>query len=66
VVRAPNGDVFVGNGQQAGVAAFDTKNNVELIHIPQAAAGNYRVQIIASNVPRGPQPFALVIRGALT
>ncbi|MEH2491841.1 hypothetical protein [Bradyrhizobium sp. AZCC 2230] len=64
VVRAPDGTVFVGNsGQPAG--AFDSKNNVELVHIAQAAAGNYIVQVIASNVASGPQPFALVVQGAM-
>ncbi|MET4260565.1 serine protease AprX [Bradyrhizobium sp. S3.12.5] len=64
VVRAPDGTVFVGNsGQPAG--AFDSKNNVELVHIAQAAAGDYIVQVIASNVASGPQPFALVVQGAM-
>jgi subtilisin family serine protease len=66
VVRAPDGTVFVGNGKQAGTTDFDAKNNVELVHIPLAAPGNYRVQVIGANVPAGPQPFALVVRGALT
>jgi serine protease AprX len=65
VVRAPDGTVFVGNGGDSGAGAFDSKNNVELVHIPQAASGDYRVQVIASNVATGPQPFALVVRGAL-
>ena len=66
VVRAPDGGVFVGNANQPGGASFDTKNNVELVHISQAAAGDYRVQVVGSNVARGPQPFALVLRGALS
>jgi serine protease AprX len=66
IVRAPNGEVFVGNGAQPGAGSLDAKNNVELVHIPQAIAGDYRVQVIASNVAVGPQPFALVIRGALS
>ncbi len=66
VVRAPDGGVFVGNGNQPGGASFDAKNNVELVHIPQAAPGNYRVQVIGSNIATGPQPFALVVRGALS
>jgi len=65
VVRAPDGTVFVGNGGDPGAGAFDSKNNVELVHIPQAASGDYRIQVIASNVATGPQPFALVVRGAL-
>jgi serine protease AprX len=65
VVRAPNGRIFVGNGGAPSAGTFDTKNNLELVHIADAAAGDYRVQVIASNVAFGPQPFALVIRGAL-
>jgi hypothetical protein len=65
VVRAPDGSVFVGNSKEAGGADFDATNNIELVHVPQAAQGNYRVQVIGSNVASGPQPFALVIRGAL-
>ena len=65
VVRAPDGTVFVGNSAQPGMTNFDSKNNLELVHIPQAAAGDYRVQVIGSNVASGPQPFALVIRGVL-
>jgi hypothetical protein len=65
VVRTPDGQIFVGNNQQPGTSDFDTKNNVELVHIPQAVQGDYRIQVIGSNVPSGPQPFALVIRGAL-
>jgi hypothetical protein len=65
VVRAPNGTVLVGNGGAPSAGTFDTKNNLELVHIADAPAGDYRVQVVASNVASGPQPFALVIRGAL-
>lgn len=64
VVRAPDGTVFVGNSAQP-VGAFDSKNNVELVHIAQAAVGSYTVQVVASNVASGPQPFALVVQGAM-
>jgi subtilase family serine protease len=64
VVRAPDGTVFVGNNAQPA-GAFDSKNNVELVHIAQAAAGSYTVQVVASNVASGPQPFALVVQGAM-
>lgn len=63
VVRTPSGAVLVGNAK-APSGSFDTSNNVELVHIAQAAAGAYRVQVVGSNVSRGPQPFALVLRGA--
>jgi hypothetical protein len=65
VVRTPDGTALIGN-DRGGTGSFDPKNNVELVHIPQAKAGSYRVQVVGSNVSVGPQPFALVIRGALT
>ena len=62
VITAPRGRIHVGN---AGTTAmFDTKNNVELVVIPGAPAGDYRIQVIGSNVPCGPQPFAVIIIGA--
>jgi hypothetical protein len=63
VVRAPRDKIHVGN---AGTTPnFDHKNNVEVVVIPQAPVGDYRVQVIGSNVPKGPQPFAVVIVGAI-
>jgi len=62
VVRDPASTAHVGNAN--GTTKFDGANNVELIGMANAPAGNYRVQVIGSNVPNGPQPFALVIIGA--
>lgn len=66
IVTDPHGNDAVGNNRQPGGRSFDATNNVELVHLPAAAAGNYRIQVVAANVPVGPQPFALVILGALT
>jgi serine protease AprX len=64
IVRGPTGAVIqVGNAGAGN--SFDTKNNVELAMFPQAGAGSYRLQVVGSNVPNGPQPFALVVIGAL-
>ncbi|MBW3622433.1 MAG: S8 family serine peptidase [Armatimonadetes bacterium] len=57
VVTGPDGKVLRGNG------AEDRLNNVEGIDIPSPATGNYTVEIAAVNVPKGPQPFALVVSG---
>jgi hypothetical protein len=65
IVRGPNQSVFVGNGRAPAAGGFDADNNVEVVHIPQPAPGAYRVQVVGANVPRGPQPFALVIVGAI-
>lgn len=39
----------------------DTKNNVKVIHIDCAKADRYTIVVAGSNVPKGPQDFALVI-----
>jgi serine protease AprX len=63
VVRDPAGVPHIGNVNANG--GFDANNNVELIVIPQAPAGDYRLQVIGANVPRGPQRYALVVIGAI-
>ena len=53
---------FVGNvaGRVHGGLLLDGSNNVEVIEAASAAPGDWIVQVVASNVPRGPQDFALV------
>jgi hypothetical protein len=63
VVTAPDGTVRVGNQREGGAPAFDTANNVEVVHVPHAAAGSWTVDVIGSNVPWGPQKYALAVRG---
>ena len=41
----------------------DPDNNLERIRIPNPTAGNYLIQITATNILRGPQDFALVVAG---
>jgi hypothetical protein len=65
VVKAPDGTVRVGNQAEGAQPAFDTVNNVELVQVTAPATGTWSVDVIGSNVPRGPQPFALVVRGHL-
>jgi len=66
VVTSPSGQVFYGNGApgQAG-GRPDRVNNVERVIIPAPEVGRYQIRIRAFNVPRGPQPFALVYSGGL-
>ncbi len=40
-------------------------NNVERVIIPAPEVGRYQIRIRAFNVPRGPQPFALVYSGGI-
>jgi len=44
----------------------DAVNNVEMIRIQNAPAGQYIVQVTATSILRGPQDYALVISGPLT
>jgi hypothetical protein len=62
IVTAPDGKTLVSNGN---ALQFDAKNNVERIVVHAAAAGTYRIQVAGSNVPKGPQPFAFVVLGAI-
>jgi hypothetical protein len=58
VLISPNGTRHVGNAT-GGQLTFDTRNNVEIVEVATPAAGAWRVQVIASNVPQGPQRYAL-------
>jgi len=44
----------------------DPDNNVEIIRIDNPQAGDYLIQISATNLLRGPQDFALVVTGDLS
>lgn len=66
VVTAPDGTTRrVGNQPDGGPLVFDTANNVEVVHVANAAAGAWTVEVIGSNVPQGPQRFALAAIGKL-
>src|SRR2546425_5016768 len=71
-VTAPNGMVYRGNhfapfaqGQSLAGGTFDTTNVEEAVILKTAIAGDWSVRVIGSNVPVGPQPFALVATGNL-
>lgn len=44
----------------------DPSNNVQVIRLPLAPAGSYTLAIVADNLLRGPQDFALVASGAIS
>ena len=48
------------------ITAFDRDNNVEIVRLDHAAAGEYLIAIQAANIISGPQDFALVVTGDLT
>ncbi|WP_049974215.1 S8 family serine peptidase [Azospirillum sp. B4] len=63
VLRGPEGTIRTGNAGPDG-RTMDSSNNVEVIAVAAAAAGVWSVQVIGSNVPQGPQPFALALLAA--
>jgi hypothetical protein len=63
VVTAPDGTVLVGNQREGAAPTFDTVNNVEVVQVTSPVAGRWTVDVVGSNVPQGPQPFALAILG---
>jgi subtilisin family serine protease len=60
IVTDPSGKRYIGNQGAVGATTLDVTNNVEVVHVSKPAAGTWNVQIVASNVPQGPQPFAVV------
>lgn len=76
-VIAPDGHIYHGNQFNAGesiadVAAYDTLNNVEAVHLATPVAGEYVVRVRARNVAMDArrdtgaidQDFALVVSGS--
>ena len=65
IVTAPDGRRYVGNQPRAGSVTLDSANNVEMVEVASAASGEWRINVVGSNVPEGPQAFALVIIGRM-
>ncbi|CAG0989624.1 Serine protease AprX [Methanosarcinales archaeon] len=57
-VTGPGG-TYYGNG------APDNRNNVEQVELISQSSGSYTIRVNGTNIPQGPQPFAVVISGAL-
>ena len=66
VVTRPDGTTLLGNAPETGSATFDTANNVEVVQVKAPKPGTWTIDVIGSNVPRGPQPYALVARGPIS
>ncbi len=68
-VSGPSG-TFLGNvfasGQSVTGGAADRRNTLEQVLINAPTAGTYTVTVRSFGVPNGPQPFALVVTGAVT
>lgn len=63
IVTAPDGRKFVGNQRRNGPPTLDVANNAELVHVEKPTTGAWTVDVVGSNVARGPQEFALVSIG---
>jgi hypothetical protein len=59
LVTDPNGARYVGN-QGGASLTMDAHNNVEVVQVRRPVAGDWRIEVVGSNIPQGPQPFALV------
>jgi hypothetical protein len=53
--------VRVGNQAEGKPGKLDARNNVEVVEVRRPAAGEWKVEVVASSVPEGPQPYALAI-----
>ena len=60
ILTAPDGRRYVGNQAAGAALSLDNKNNVEIADIVNPAAGTWVAEVVASNIPQGPQDFALV------
>jgi hypothetical protein len=63
IVIDPRGRVRVGNGSTRAKLSPDTTNNSEVVHVRKPRRGRWTIQVVGSNVPRGPQPYAFALSG---
>jgi subtilisin family serine protease len=66
ILTSPTGRTYVGNGEPGASLQSDTANNTEVIHIKRPRPGVWNLAVIGSNVPHGPQAYALVASGIIT
>jgi hypothetical protein len=70
-LNAPNADFYKGdlytNGQSTfnPSGAFDDKNPLEMFRVDQPGAGRWTLRVSAQNVVTRPQPYAVVVTGAV-
>lgn len=67
LVEDPTGRKWMGNEQLPnGLNIPDPTNNVEILRFDQPPAGVYLIQVMAANLLRPPQDFALVVTGNIS
>ena len=59
-LTGPGGTKVWGNHPAGQAGGPDRANTVEVVHLADAAPGEYVLRVTGANVPAGPQPFALV------
>ncbi|MBN1356977.1 S8 family serine peptidase [bacterium] len=59
------GNVYSGGHSVPG-GSYDRLNNTECVQIDNPGLGAYTITVAGYNIPMGPQPFALVVSGALS
>jgi subtilisin family serine protease len=64
ILTAPDGSKVTSMSGAGAALALDSKNNVEVIEVNAPAGGTWRIDVVGSNVPQGPQDCAIVILGA--
>jgi len=63
-VQIPGGQKILGNAELPNSLNIpDPDNNVEVVRIDNAPLGVYLIQVVATNLLKGPQDFALVVNG---
>jgi hypothetical protein len=65
ILESPTGRVYTSAGSSDGVLLLDNTNNTELVRVANPSAGQWKVHVIASSVPHGPQRYALMLSGDL-
>jgi hypothetical protein len=69
-VTDPSSNQYKGNvyssGQSTTGGVYDTLNVEECVRRNSPATGDWTVRVEAHNCPSGPQPFALVVTGAIS
>ena len=62
--------LFAGSARRSGWSQpggfADGANNVESVYIQNPALGTWTVRVEGINVPRGPQPLAVVVTGGFS
>jgi len=61
IVSDPSGKRYVGNQKTVAGSSLklDAKNNVEIVEVQNAKPGKWTIDVVAGNVPVGPQDFAV-------